>query len=52
VHLFDFDQDIYGRYIQVEFVQRIRSEEKFATVEALVQQMHVDSAQARAILAA
>ena len=52
VHLFDFDQDIYGRYIQVEFVERLRSEKKFATVEELVQQMHLDSGQARAILAA
>lgn len=52
VHIFDFDQDIYGRYIHVDFVARLRDEEKFDSVEALVEQMHLDSAQAREILAA
>ena len=52
VHLFDFDEDIYGRRIQVEFVARLRDEEKFDAVEELVEQMHRDSAAAREILAA
>jgi len=52
VHIFDFDEDIYGRYISVEFIARLRDEEKFDNVEALVQQMHRDSAAAREILAA
>jgi len=49
-HLFDFDGDLYGRRIQVEFVARLRDEEKFADLPALVAQMHRDAAQARAIL--
>ena len=50
VHLFDFDRDIYGQYIQVEFISRIRDEVKFDDVNALIDQMHRDSAEARAIL--
>ena len=49
-HLFDFDGDLYGRRIEVEFVARLRDEEKFADLPALVAQMHRDAAQARAIL--
>ncbi len=52
VHIFDFDQDIYGEYIHVDFIARLRSEEKFDTVDDLVEQMHRDSARAREILAA
>ena len=52
VHIFDFDQEIYGQYIQVEFVERLRDERKFETAEALVEQMHRDSQQARDVLAA
>lgn len=52
VHIFDFDDDIYGKYIHVDFVARLRSELKFDEVEDLVEQMHRDAASARAILAA
>ena len=52
VHIFDFDEDIYGRRIEVEFIERLRAEKKFDSVDDLVQQMHRDSEQARAILAA
>jgi riboflavin kinase/FMN adenylyltransferase len=52
VHIFDFDKDIYGEYIHVDFIARLRSEEKFADVDQLVEQMHRDSALAREILAA
>ena len=52
VHIFDFNEDIYGEYIHVDFVARLRSEEKFADVADLIRQMHLDSAQAREILAA
>ncbi|MDH4107890.1 MAG: bifunctional riboflavin kinase/FAD synthetase [Gammaproteobacteria bacterium] len=52
VHIFDFDEDIYGRYIHVDFIARLRNELKFDSVDALVEQMHKDSAEARAILAA
>jgi riboflavin kinase/FMN adenylyltransferase len=49
-HLFDFDGDLYGRRIEDEVVARLRDEEKFADLPALVEQMHRDAAQARAIL--
>ncbi len=50
VHLFDFDGDLYGRYLNVDFVQRLRDEQKFDSLDALVAQMHRDAAAARAIL--
>ena len=49
-HLFDFDGDLYGQRIEVEFVARLRDEEKFADLPALVAQMQLDDEQARAIL--
>jgi riboflavin kinase/FMN adenylyltransferase len=49
-HLFDFAGDLYGREIEVEFVAKLREEECFANLDALVAQMHVDAAQARRIL--
>ena len=50
-HLFDFEGDLYGRRIEVEFVARLRDEEKFPDLPALVSQMQRDELQARAILA-
>ncbi len=50
VHLFDFDADIYGRYITVQFVARLREERHFATMDALRQQMQDDACEARAVL--
>ena len=49
-HLFDFDGDLYGRRIEVEFVAKLRDEVKFDDLPALVAQMHLDAAQARQIL--
>lgn len=49
-HLFDFEGDLYGRRIEVEFVAHLRDEEKFPDLPSLVAQMHRDEAQARAIL--
>jgi len=49
-HLFDFDGDLYGRRLTVEFVAKLRDEEKFASLDALTAQMHRDAAAARAIL--
>jgi riboflavin kinase/FMN adenylyltransferase len=51
-HVFDFDGDLYGREIEVEFVARLRDEERFATLAALTAQMHRDAADARRILKA
>jgi len=50
VHVFDFDGVLYGTELEVEFVAKIRDEEKFASLDALVQQMHRDSARARELL--
>ena len=50
-HLFDFAGDLYGREIGVEFVTKLRDEERFADLDALVEQMHRDSSEARRILA-
>jgi len=50
VHVFDFDGDLYGRHLEVEFVRRLRAEHRFESLEALVKQMHEDAKQARAIL--
>jgi riboflavin kinase / FMN adenylyltransferase len=50
-HVFDFEGDLYGREIEVEFVARLRDEVKFDSVEAMVDQMHRDAAEARAVLA-
>ena len=51
-HVFDFDGDLYGREIEVEFVARLRDEERFASLEALTVQMERDAAAARRILSA
>lgn len=50
VHLFDFAADLYGRNLRVEFVAKLRDEQRFATLDDLVAQMQVDAAQARRIL--
>jgi len=50
VHIFDFDETIYGRYIHVDFIARLRSEEKFDDEQALIEQMHRDAARARELL--
>jgi len=49
-HLFDFDGDLYGHHVDVEFVARLRDEETFADLPALVVQMHRDAEQARTLL--
>jgi len=50
-YLLDFDRDIYGRCLELCFVQRLRDEQRFASAADLVAQMQRDVAQARAILA-
>jgi riboflavin kinase / FMN adenylyltransferase len=49
-HLFDFDADIYGRRLEIEFVQFLREERKFDALPPLIEQMHHDAAAARACL--
>jgi riboflavin kinase / FMN adenylyltransferase len=52
IFLFDFKGDLYGGSLDVAFIDFIREELKFSSVEALVRQMDDDSARARAALAA
>jgi len=52
VFIFDFDRDIYGEYITVQFVTRLREERKYSDVDSMVEQMHRDVVDARAVLAA
>ena len=51
-HLFDFDGDLYGRRIDVEFVAKLRDELKFDNLDLMVEQIHRDAENARAILQA
>ena len=50
VHIFDFDQTLYGKEIEVVFVDRIRSEMVFQSAEELVTQIKKDIQTAKAIL--
>ncbi|MBV1704645.1 MAG: bifunctional riboflavin kinase/FMN adenylyltransferase, partial [Hyphomicrobiales bacterium] len=50
-YVFDFAGDLYGKTIEVAFVERLRGEEKFPDEAALVTQMKRDEAAARAALA-
>jgi riboflavin kinase/FMN adenylyltransferase len=50
VHLFDFDGNLYRRYLDVDFIARLRDERKFESLDALVAQMHRDAAAARRAL--
>ncbi len=52
VYLLDFDEDIYGRHIQVSFLKKLRDEEKFDSLEELTQQIQKDVEQAQAYFAA
>ncbi|MEA2093415.1 MAG: riboflavin biosynthesis protein RibF, partial [Pseudomonadota bacterium] len=47
VHLFDFDRDIYGCHVQVNFLHKIRDERRFDSFEALKQQIEADAGKAR-----
>ncbi len=50
VHLFGFQGDLYGKHLEVLFIQRLRGEERFADADALVRQIREDVRQAEAIL--
>ena len=51
-HLFDFDGDLYGRELEVEFIALLRDELTFPSIDAMVRQMGLDAAAARRILGA
>ena len=48
-HLIDFEGDLYGQTLRIAFVERMRGEKRFETVEELVEQMNRDVEEARAI---
>jgi riboflavin kinase/FMN adenylyltransferase len=50
-HLFDFTGDLYGKRLRIGFVRRVRDEQKFATLDALVAQIARDSEASRSTLA-
>ncbi len=51
VHVFNFDQDIYGKEVIVQFISYLRGEVKFNNLQDLIDQMKVDEEQALAVLA-
>ena len=51
VWLFDFDEDLYGQVIETQLIAFLRPEEKFSSIDAMVDQIRMDERQARAILA-
>ncbi|HEX2864122.1 MAG TPA: riboflavin kinase, partial [Deinococcales bacterium] len=51
VYLFDFTGDLYGEEVRVDFMARLRGEERFPGLEALKAQLARDEAAARAVLA-
>ena len=50
-HIFDFSGDIYGKKLDVQLIAYLRPERRFDSLDLMVEQMHKDAAQARAILA-
>jgi len=51
-HLFDFDGDLYGEWVRIEWVARLRDIERFDSVEHLKKQLQSDRSRALAVLAA
>lgn len=49
-HILDFDGDIYGEPLRVRPVEKIRGEARFASVEELIEQMHIDCRITRKLL--
>jgi riboflavin kinase/FMN adenylyltransferase len=49
-HVLDFDGDLYGRRVSVDFLERVRGQAVFPTVEELIAQMRRDLDQARRLL--
>ena len=50
--LLDFDRDLYGSELRLEFLERLRGERRFQDPESLIEQMHKDVARTREIAAA
>ena len=50
-HLLDHSEDLYGKLLTLDFTERLRDEQKFASVDALISQIRSDIARARELLA-
>lgn len=50
VHLLDYSGDLYGKILEVEFVAPLRGEQKFASLDLLRQQIHLDTLRAKEVL--
>ena len=48
-YLLDFDGDLYGQLLRLDFLARLRGERRFDTVDALVEQMRLDVEQTRRV---
>jgi len=51
-YILDFDEEIYGRQLRLNFLRRLRGERRFDDAAALIEQMHLDVEQTRQIAAA
>ena len=49
-HLLDFDRDIYGAHLRLEFTHRLRDEERFGSVDDLIEQLHRDVRRTRELV--
>ena len=49
--LLDFDGDIYGRELRLDFLERLRGERRFDSVDALIEQMGQDVVETRRVAA-
>ena len=52
VHIFDWEEDIYGRHVRITLLHKLHDEVKFDSLAALTQQMRRDIDDARRMLAA
>lgn len=50
-YVLDFEGELYGQWLTIEFIARLRGERRFASVEELVEQMHRDVERTRELLA-
>jgi riboflavin kinase/FMN adenylyltransferase len=48
IHLLDFDREIYGAHVRIEFLERLREERKYPDLKTLARQIEVDVDEARA----
>jgi riboflavin kinase/FMN adenylyltransferase len=49
-HILDFNQEVYGREIQLVFIDRLRDEQRFESIQSLVDQIHTDIQNAKMLL--